>query len=280
VTWRLQVVHRSGYDYAAPVIASYNEARMTPLTDLHQATVSSHLSVEPTPTAMLRYWDYWGSQVTAFDMQRAHQRLSITAESTVETERPATPAVIDWAGLQPDPVRDELAEFLSPTRYTTADEDLHQQARVEAGSAEPVEAALSLCRWVHEAMRYQQGVTAVHTSALEALSSGMGVCQDYAHAAIAMLRALDIPARYVSGYFHPDPAPRVGDSATGQSHAWVEIWTGAWWGYDPTNDLPIGEQHVTVGRGRDYSDVPPLRGIYSGGASTALDVTVDLTRLR
>ena len=94
-----------------------------------------------------------------------------------------------------------------------------------------------------------------------------------------MLRGLGVPARYVSGYLHPKPDAKIDKTVEGQSHAWIEVWTGGWWGYDPTNDTPITEQHVSVGVGRDYSDVSPLKGIYTGGKATDLDVVVEITRL-
>jgi transglutaminase-like putative cysteine protease len=114
---------------------------------------------------------------------------------------------------------------------------------------------------------------------VDAWQAGEGVCQDYAHLTLAMLRAVGVPARYVSGYLHTKPDAGVGETVVGESHAWIEAWTGGWWGFDPTNDLPIGHRHVWVATGRDYGDVSPLKGIYSGGAATAIEVTVHMTRL-
>ena len=106
-----------------------------------------------------------------------------------------------------------------------------------------------------------------------------GVCQDFAHLSLILLRGMGIPARYVSGYLHPKRNARVGDIVDGQSHAWIQAWTGEWWNYDPTNDTEINEQYISVGVGRDYADVTPLKGIYSGEGSTDLDVVVEITRL-
>jgi transglutaminase-like putative cysteine protease len=105
------------------------------------------------------------------------------------------------------------------------------------------------------------------------------VCQDFAHLSLIILRSIGIPARYVSGYLYPDRDPGIGDTVDGQSHAWIQAWTGVWWDYDPTNDAEINEQYVSVGVGRDYSDVSPLKGIYSGEGATDLDVIVEITRL-
>ena len=114
---------------------------------------------------------------------------------------------------------------------------------------------------------------------LDALREGKGVCQDFAHLSLILLRGMGIPARYVSGYLHPKRNAKVGDTVDGQSHAWIQAWTGEWWNYDPTNDTEINEQYISVGVGRDYADVTPLKGIYSGEGSTDLDVVVEITRL-
>ena len=124
----------------------------------------------------------------------------------------------------------------------------------------------------HESLRYVRGVTSVHTSADEAYADGAGVCQDFAHLALALTKSVGLPSRYVSGYFHPEADATIGEEITGESHAWVEVWTGRWWGYDPTNDCPVGERHVAVGRGRDYGDVPPVKGIYAGNAENTMRV--------
>jgi transglutaminase-like putative cysteine protease len=131
----------------------------------------------------------------------------------------------------------------------------------------------------HERVAYRSGSTGVATSALQAWQQGSGVCQDIAHVTCALLRSVGLPAAYVSGYLHPRVDAEVGTASTGESHAWVEVWLGGWWAYDPTNRIPAGERHVVVGRGRDYGDVPPLKGLYSGGGSQRLGVSVEVTRL-
>ena len=119
----------------------------------------------------------------------------------------------------------------------------------------------------------------MHSSGLDALREGKGVCQDFAHLTLVLLRGMGIPARYVSGYLHPNRKAVIGDTVDGQSHAWIQAWTGGWWNYDPTNDSEINEQYISVGVGRNYADVSPLKGIYSGEGSTDLDVVVEITRL-
>jgi transglutaminase-like putative cysteine protease len=105
------------------------------------------------------------------------------------------------------------------------------------------------------------------------------VCQDYAHLTLLMLRSIGIPSRYVSGYLHTKVDAGIGETVRGESHAWIAAWTGGWWGFDPTNDIEVGPRHIWVAIGRDYADVSPLKGTYSGGAASAIEVSVDVTRL-
>ena len=276
----MRIKHTTGYRYDAPVLASYNEARLTPVTDVDQLTVEAR--VETTPDApQQRYWDYWGTQVTAFDLHVPHDELEVVATCTVDTAdgRPA-PAVAGWEAVRSPHVQDRFVEMVTPTGRTTADEEMAELARQTVAGLDPHEAAMALMGLAHERVAYVTGSTGVATSATDAWGLGSGVCQDIAHVAVALLRSVGLPASYVSGYLHPKPDAAVGESFTGESHAWVEVWLGGWWAYDPTNRLPAGERHVVVGRGRDYGDVPPLKGLYSGGGSQSLGVTVEVTRLQ
>ena len=136
--------------------------------------------------------------------------------------------------------------------------------------------AISLA--IGDAVEYMHGITGVHSTAAEAWEARKGVCQDIAHVTLGALREVGIPARYVSGYLHPRPSAEVGVAVTGESHAWVEWFAGEWQGFDPTNNIEIGDRHVLVGRGRDYGDVPPLRGVYAGPFKSHLHVKVTITR--
>ncbi|MDX6287862.1 MAG: hypothetical protein QOG53_3347 [Frankiales bacterium] len=281
MTWRLRIEHQTGFRYAAPVTASYNEARLSPLTDPRQLALDSR--VQTTPTAQVqRYWDYWGTLVSSFDIHEPHEELLVTATSVVETSV-AEPALdgTSWSDLADPAIYDEFAELLAPTAYVPVNEELNTQARaLAADCARPIEAVHSVIDWVDGQLTYQQGTTGVHTSAVDAWKAGEGVCQDFAHVTLVLLRAIGIPCRYLSGYLYPSPDAQPGDVVVGESHAWVEVWTGDWWACDPTNGSLVGEQHVLVGRGRDYADVSPLRGIYTGGGSSALGVSVGIERLR
>jgi transglutaminase-like putative cysteine protease len=279
MTWRLRIKHRTGFRYENDVVASYNEARMTPVTNVSQTALEARVDVRPV-TATSRYWDYWGTQVYAFDVHVPHGELQVVATSVVETlPTPPPHEAAPWDALGGDDVRDQNVEWLTPTARTTLDDELAEQAAGFAKAKEPREAARQICDFVHHSIEYVPGATEVHASVAEVWNERKGVCQDIAHVSVSLLRACGIPARYVSGYLHPVPDAEVGVPTAGESHAWVEWWDGGWMSYDPTNDMPVGERHVLVGRGRDYGDVPPLKGLYSGTGSSTLGVTVEVTRL-
>ena len=197
----------------------------------------------------------------------------------VETSPPPAPSDTSWESLRDPLIADRFYELLSPTPVAAADAMLDDVAATLGSQATPRAAVEAAVDWVGGALLYERGATGVQTTALEALQGGRGVCQDFAHLTLALLRSMDVPCRYASGYVLPDGASAVGEVVAGQSHAWVEVWTGDWWGIDPTNGVLAGEHHVLVGRGRDYSDVAPFKGVYTGGSSTEVTVEVELTRM-
>jgi transglutaminase-like putative cysteine protease len=282
VGWRLRIEHTTSVRYAGPVIASFNEARMTPLTLPTQLTHDARVTAGPG-VPVWTYNDYWGTYVSVFDLPEEHDELVIRAVATVETEPfggPPSPARrLPWAELAATAASSRLLEFLLPTPLSTMTEPISAAALAEVAGLPPDAAAEALCARVHQHVTYLPGATGVRTNAQEAWEQGKGVCQDMAQIAVALLRAAGLPARYVSGYLHPDPKAALGSTAVGQSHAWVEYWAGAWIPLDPTSLAPVGERHVVVARGRDYADVPPLKGIYHGPSGGDMSVTVELTRL-
>jgi transglutaminase-like putative cysteine protease len=273
-------VHKTGFSYQGQVKASYNEARMLPSTTDGQFVLSSTIEIQPT-ASQHAYVDYFGTRVTAFELLTPHQELSLQASSLVEVRpRAHAEASTSWddlpgiAGL-----RLETQEQTAQTRRTEPSEDLMELARDIAEKHDnPCEAASEIARTIGEQMEYVQGVTSVHTSAAEAWADRRGVCQDITHIVLGALRSVGIPARYVSGYLHPKPNAEIGETVVGESHAWVEWFCGSWHGFDPTNMLDIGDRHVLVGRGRDYQDVAPLRGVYAGPFRSSLFVSVEITR--
>lgn len=277
--WRLRVVHSTGYAYKSPVTASFNEARLTPRSDNRQNVILNRVETVPA-TRSYRYVDYWGTAVTSFDLHAPHTELEVTSSSVVETDRGEAPGEdVDWDGLHADGLLDRYNEVLNPSLFTPASRRIARVGQRIAKYNAPHEAVVAAANWVHTELDYVPGTTGVHTTGLDALREGRGVCQDFAHLTLILLRSMGIPSRYVSGYLHPNKKAKLGETIDGQSHAWVQAWTGSWWNYDPTNDKHINEQYVSVGVGRDYHDVTPLKGIYSGEGSTDLDVVVEITRL-
>jgi len=279
VGWRLLITHRTVVGYHGPARASYNEARMTPVQLPGQIVLETGLWTD-AQVPVWTYRDYWGTQVSAFDVQAPHEELQITARATVETSEPAPPGEpLDWPELTSQATGGRLLEFLMPTPRTTVSADLANAARERVAGLDPLAAAAEISAWVHQHVTYMPGSTGVQTGAQEAFDKCQGVCQDIAHLTVALLRETGVPARYVSGYLFPKPDAEPGEEVTGQSHAWVEYWTGEWAACDPTNDTGVGQRHVVVAAGRDYADVPPLKGIYHGAPSRTMEVTVALTRL-
>ena len=276
--WRLEIVHKTRVVYEGAARASYNEARMTPVTLPTQTALETRLWTG-AGTEVSSYRDYWGTLVSSFDIQAPHGELAVTSRSVVETGLAAGPSVpLGWAQLREIAAGGRLLEYLYPTPRTTVDPALTAAAQERTAGADPLEAAADIAGWVGDRVAYVPGSTEVQTGAQEAWDQGQGGCQDIAHLTVALLREVGLPARYVSGYLHPEPEARPGDTVTGESHAWVEYWTGEWVAADPTNQAPVGECHVVVARGRDYADVPPLKGIYHGAPSSTMDVTVEVTR--
>jgi transglutaminase-like putative cysteine protease len=277
--WRLRVVHSTGYAYKSPVTASFNEARLTPRSDSRQNVILNRVETVPA-TRSYRYVDYWGTAVTAFDLHAPHTELEVTSSSVVETDRGEMPEhKATWDDLRAEAVIDRFDEVLTGTHYTPDSRGIRRVGERIAKENDPQEAVTAAANWVHSELEYVPGTTGVHSSGLDAHREGKGVCQDFAHLTLILLRSMGIPSRYVSGYLHPKRKAVIGDTIDGQSHAWVQAWTGGWWNFDPTNDADINEQYISVGVGRDYSDVTPLKGIYSGEGSTDLDVVVEITRL-
>jgi transglutaminase-like putative cysteine protease len=276
---RLRIRHVTRVSYAQAAVSSHNEVRMTPLTLPHQTTLDSRVTVDPAATTW-SYWDYWGTQVTGFDLMDPHAVLTITASSLVETHPPGPlPPPPAWPEVAERTARSRLLEFAGDTPRTTLPAELLERAREAAAGLDPHETAAAVSDLVADRVAYLPGATGVTTSAAEAWEQGAGVCQDIAHVTLALLRGLGLPTRYVSGYLHPEREAELHRPVAGQSHAWVEYWAGDWSGYDPTNRTRADESHVVVGRGRDYDDVTPHKGIYRGVAGGLPEVTVEFTQV-
>ncbi|MCW2811799.1 MAG: hypothetical protein JWP61_2257, partial [Friedmanniella sp.] len=270
---RLSIDHKTGFRYASPVQSSYNEARMTPATAPNQTVWTSRVSIDPSPWKFT-YTDYWGTTVTTFELHEPHERLTVHAQGVVEThgddlpwdqERRPARNDLGWPALHDRGVIDQMTDFLTLSSRTQPAEELLALV-AETTRQPPRLAALDVCAIIHEHLAYERGSTKVTSSAREVWELGQGVCQDFSHVALGALRSIGLPARYVSGYLHPG-SESPNQTVSGESHSWIEFWCGSWVAYDPTQRHRLTENYVRVGHGRDYGDVAPLRGTYSGGES-------------
>lgn len=274
----LRIVHTTTFTYDKPISSSYNEARLTPAWLPRQRVLDSKIDIQPSSWKS-QYRDYWQTDVVVFEVTEAHTALTVVATSQVEvlalTHKEDR---VGWDGLEGPMFQDLLSEYLAQSDATQPTEDLAAFAVGARERGTPDEAAREICDYLHREMNYVTGSTSVHTPARDAWEAKSGVCQDFAHLAIGALRHIGIPARYVSGYLHPHKDAGVGVTVRGESHAWVEWWTGDWYGFDPTNDKEVADHHVVVARAREYRDVPPLSGVF-GGSTSKLDVQVLVTLL-
>ncbi|MFV0458617.1 MAG: transglutaminase domain-containing protein [Actinomycetales bacterium] len=278
-TRRYRITHKTVLGYAGNAIASHNELRMAPVSESGQTTLESRIRVWPMTWSQV-YRDSWGTHVMTTEAITDHASLTVEAVSTVELHReePSSPGDVSWERLASADLKDFYYEWLSSTKQTVIGEDL-REAVAQLRHGTPAQTTRAVVDFIRSQLTYEQGVTQVQSSAQDAWSARTGVCQDFAHICIGSLRSLGIPARYVSGYLVPREDLGIGESSEGESHAWLEAWLGEWVAFDPTNDRPILLDHIIVGRGRDYSDVPPLKGVYSGPKVARHEVGVSFSRL-
>ena len=283
---RLDICYRTKFAFDAPVRESQNELRACPVTNERQQLLSYRVTVEPS-ARMLSFTDYWGTRVDHFGVTESHGDLEVVAEASVETQDPPAHSAASAMESLGDPdFLNEHDEFLKPTRHTDWDEAMVQRARelAEAGGSDVVGAVSQLNEFVGDRLAYEPGTTEIGQPIADVLANGVGVCQDYAHLAVALCRSIGIPARYVSGYLFSsnDRTGSIeGDFVRVQTHAWFEaaVPGQGWLPLDPTNRLAVGRQHVKIGHGRDYDDVPPLRGVYSGPGIPEVDASVEIRRM-
>ena len=289
---RHRVTHRTEYRYSDTVTSSYGRGFLTPRDSPRQRCVAHRLNIEPAPTDSSTTRDSYGNISSYFHVTEPHRGLTITSDSIVDVYPPpperysSGPAVQPWEAARPAGRQGALAtEFaldLNPPEITDEVREYAAPSFVPGRSL--VDVLRDLASRIFTDFTYRSGSTTVSTGVNEVLNAREGVCQDFARLAIACLRANGLAACYVSGYLATDPPPgkdrMIGIDAT---HAWATVWTPQqsgqfeWLGLDPTNDQMVDERYIAVGRGRDYADVPPLRGIiYTNSEHSVIDVAVDV----
>ena len=287
-----RIVHRTLYEYAAPVTVSHHVARLEPRATVAQQCGEFMLKILPLPAIRKVREDYFGNHLCFFSIQETHRRLEITTTSRVTVNArklpapEATPAWEEVANLFRDPVSPEVVEpyqFVFDSPQIRASVELFDYARESFDKGTPLLAgAADLTRRIFEDFKFDPRATTIATPLEEVLKKRRGVCQDFAHLGIACLRSLGLPALYVSGYLRtrpPEGRPRrIGADA---SHAWFRIFcpSAGWVDFDPTNNVQPGEEHIIVAYGRDFSDVSPVAGIITGGGKHDVQVSVDVEPL-
>lgn len=284
-----QILHRTCYEYTELVTVSHHAARVKPRTTDHQQREQFSLSISPEPAVRKMRTDYFGNRVCFFSIQELHREFQLEAFSRV-TVNPVTPPApslsppwLEVSGLFRDPVSPEVVEpyqFCFDSPLIRASPVLADYARASFTADTPLLLGVrDLNRRIFTDFKFDPVATTVSTPVEDVWEQRRGVCQDFAHLAIACLRSLGVPARYVSGYLRTHPPEgqprRVGADA---SHAWFAVYCPriGWVDFDPTNNLMPGEEHITVACGRDFSDISPVSGVITGGGSHEVRVSVDV----
>ena len=284
-----KVRHTSRYEYGTEVQLAAHMLHLRPRGLSGQSVLTGQLLFDPAPTRRRDGWDHFGNRTSWLFMDMPHSSFEVTGEATVDVSFPALPPPSEtpcWesvAGMARigGPGAWEAAEFAFGSPMAPA----HAGAGAFAASCfspnRPIlECLLALNHRICEEFTFRAGVTAISTPIDRVLARREGVCQDFAHLMLGALRALGLPARYVSGYIRTRPPPgAIRRRGADQSHAWVGCWLGpahGWLDLDPTNDLVVHDEHVVLGWGRDYVDVSPILGVLLGGGAHKLSVSVDL----
>ncbi len=287
-----RIVHRTTYEYSEPVTVSHHAARMSPRVTAHQRSGGFRMTIKPTPALQSTRTDYFGNSVCVFSVQGLHKKLEVTVHSTVEINIPPAPDLIlspsyeEVRRLFMEPVSPTLCEpcqFVFDSLLVQAKPEYAAYALASFSPGTPVlQGVRDLTHRIFKDFKFDPKATTVATPLEEVWAHKRGVCQDFAHMAIACLRSIGLPARYVSGYLRTKPPPgKVRLVGADQSHAWFSAFCPSvgWVDFDPTNDCQPAEEHPVVAFGRDFSDVSPLTGILTGGGKHMVHVGVDVEEI-
>jgi len=276
-----RITHSTRYVYPSPVAQCFNEVRLTPRALAGQQVREHALEVIPRPAFRQDRKDYFGNDVSTFAVFEAHDHLAVVASSVVEVapakrlmeSSPPWEQVRELLAQPADRDAVSASEFAFDSPYVPSLAELQEYARPTFVPGRPLMSAVEeLTRRIHDEFKYQPKTTSIDTPVLEILRNRQGVCQDFAHLMIGVLRSLRLSARYVSGYIRN--SPRFQGAAA--SHAWVSVFDpeNGWLSFDPTNDMMPSDAHITLAWGRDYSDVTPVKGLTRGGTGQSVEVEV------
>jgi transglutaminase-like putative cysteine protease len=273
------IKHITRYIYTSAVIDSANQIMLFPLNDAQQEVKKHKIIITHQPSVEI-FTDYFGNQVGVFSVIRPHTELTIESTIDIVTEEVKLPsddtdAGLQWENLNAAPEQAPFLDFLALEKFNTSSEVLAAASSMIKESSTPFEVSKLLSSFVYNNFEYKKGITNVETKVDEIWKIKAGVCQDFAHILLVMLRIIGIPARYVSGYICPKNRELRGEGAT---HAWVEAYIPfyGWIGLDPTNDCIVSDRHVRLAIGRSFSDCTPVKGTYKGSSEHTLEVSVTI----
>ena len=272
------------YRYDAPVTDNLNALRVRPATTANQRVDDFHVRTDPE-ARLARHTDYFGTEVIEFGIAPPHEHLSIDVSARVVTREPPETPAEPWDELATESYAEAAGEYLLPAADEPPDGALDELRSVSRAST-PLGTVRLVSELIPDRFTYDQDKTYVGSTVADLLAAGGGVCQDFVHLALMLLRGHGIAARYVSGYLWAAPEEGGDDSVEVETHAWLEALLpgGArgepmWRGADPTNRRLAGETHVKIGHGRSYADVPPIKGVFRGSATSELEARVTMTRV-
>jgi transglutaminase-like putative cysteine protease len=288
---KYRIRHTTRYTGSEPISVGHNEAWLTPRATASQRCLTSTLDISPEPSILSHRTDYFGNTVTQFSFNQGYDALTVTAVDEVEANPADRPngLIPAWETIVTAAHRHETSADLAAYEFTfdsprcRISSELAEYCLPSFPPGRPIlEALTDLLRRFKSDFKYDATATTVSTPVEQAFRQRRGVCQDFAHLSISMLRSIGLPARYVSGYLRTLPPPGkprlVGADA---SHAWASAYGGplGWIDIDPVNNALVGTDHITVAWGRDYGDVTPLKGVYIGGGTHQLTVSVDVSEI-
>ena len=288
-----KVVHKTNYTYPDPVSLCHNIVRLIPRSTNYQFCKKSDIIIEPEPDVLIEYDDFFGNRLVYFSIEKEHQQLSVHVISEIEKITPFQEQLPQYNSITWEEMCRltrtltlellDVKQFIAATPMTTADDAIADYAhKAFTPGISLYEGSKNLMQHIFHDFKFESGFTTISTPLSLVMKERKGVCQDFAHLAIACLRSLGLPVRYVSGYIETIPPPGV-EKLIGvdASHAWFSVYIpkNGWVDFDPTNNMLPSNQHITIGWGRDYADITPLKGVIMSSGRHELKVSVDVRRV-
>jgi transglutaminase-like putative cysteine protease len=289
-----RIIHKTEYIYEDEVTLCHNIARLNPRNTAKQFCRRTDLQIDPLPDIINEYEDFFGNKVVYFGIQKPHEKLTVTVTSEISKNDQTSmhlPFIYNhtpWEEvpqilMQPHIEYIDVRQYIYETSMTAVSDQIKEYALISFTPKRPLfEAAKDLMFRIYSDFKFESGQTSIATPLSEVMQTRTGVCQDFAHIAIACVRAMGLPAKYMSGYIETIPPPGQEKLAgVDASHAWFAVYIPSigWVEFDPTNNMIPSDQHLVVGWGRDYEDINPLKGVIISNGEHEMKVSVDVRRI-